>query len=123
MELEKTANYPDGIHAANLGNTWQVVVNGFGGLRVVEGELHFRPWLPPKWKSLAFPLLWQGDRLDITVTQTEFRAKLTSSRRRPVLRIFVNDDWADVTPQGVRLKLADTRKLLAPPEKTESTSP
>jgi len=115
MELEDSADYPDGIHAANLGNTWQVVVNGFGGLRVIEGQLHFRPWLPPKWKELSFSILWQGDRLRVTVTKSHFHARIESARRAARLRIFVNDDWADVTTDGITLGLEETRKKLEPP--------
>ena len=39
-------NFYAGIHAANMAGTWQMVVNGFGGMRCQEGRLRFKPCLP-----------------------------------------------------------------------------
>lgn len=40
-ENMKTSDH--GIHAASLGGLWQIVVNGFGGLRMVGGNLRISP--------------------------------------------------------------------------------
>lgn len=57
----------DGIHAASLGGIWQSVVYGFGGVRMLNGELRIEPHLPASWKSLSFPIYWQGQQLFIEV--------------------------------------------------------
>lgn len=56
-----------GIHSAAMGGIWQCVVYGFGGVRVVGGKLHIHPRLHAEWQGLAFPLVWQGNALQIRV--------------------------------------------------------
>ncbi|MDP5273040.1 glycoside hydrolase family 65 protein [Chengkuizengella axinellae] len=58
-----------GIHAASLGGIWQCVVNGFGGIRVLEGQLRIEPKLPENWSKLVFPIYWHGDRLKVVITK------------------------------------------------------
>jgi len=58
-----------GIHAASLGGIWQCVINGFGGVRMLNGELRISPKLPKAWSKLNFQINWQGDLLKICVTK------------------------------------------------------
>lgn len=57
-----------GIHAASYGGLWQCVVWGFGGLRMLGGTLRISPNLPKAWNKLSYTLLWQGQKLNVTVT-------------------------------------------------------
>ncbi|WP_143788820.1 glycosyl hydrolase family 65 protein, partial [Oenococcus oeni] len=50
----------DGIHAASLGGIWNSVVEGFGGLRVIDGKLRIEPHLPKEWDSLDYRINWHG---------------------------------------------------------------
>jgi len=54
-----------GIHSASIGGIWQCVANGFGGVRMVAGELHVSPRLPEAWSALSFPIIWHGEKLTI----------------------------------------------------------
>jgi kojibiose phosphorylase len=65
--IDNQGNTGDGIHIASAGGTWQAAVNGFGGLRVKNGRLTFKPWLPQKWKGLHFKVKWQGTDLKVSV--------------------------------------------------------
>lgn len=56
-----------GIHAASIGGIWQVVVNGFGGVRMLDGKLYLHPHLPERWTSLQFPIYWKGSCLHIHI--------------------------------------------------------
>ena len=40
---------------------------GFGGFRVVHGQMSFRPWLPDTWQAIHFRLRWRDARLRVTV--------------------------------------------------------
>ncbi|WP_420340908.1 glycosyl hydrolase family 65 protein [Vibrio mexicanus] len=62
-----------GIHAASIGGMWQCVVYGFGGVRMLGGNLRINPNLPKEWDSLNFPIYWQGERLEVTVNQEQVR--------------------------------------------------
>ncbi len=57
-----------GIHAASYGGLWQCVVYGFGGLRMLGGNLRVSPALPEAWTRLSYTFLWRGQRLAVTVT-------------------------------------------------------
>ena len=39
------------------------VVQGFGGMKIRDEELHFTPKLPAEWKGLTFSILWRGATL------------------------------------------------------------
>lgn len=72
-ENMKTSDH--GIHAASQGGVWQSVVFGFGGVRMLNGELRINPALPTAWNNLVFPIEWQGDRLEVTVTKEKVTVK------------------------------------------------
>ncbi len=71
--VDNQGNTGDGIHIASAGGTWQAAVNGFGGLRVKNGQLTFKPWLPAKWKGLHFKVKWRETDLKVSV----FHEKIT----------------------------------------------
>lgn len=64
-----------GIHAASFGGVWQCVVYGFGGVRMLNGELRIQPRLPQNWQELSFTLYWKGEKLGITVTKDDVKVK------------------------------------------------
>lgn len=61
-----------GIHAASLGGIWQMVVLGYGGVRLVNGGLRIEPHLPAEWTGLEFGFDYQGQSLSVTVTPDSF---------------------------------------------------
>lgn len=61
-----------GIHAASLGGIWQMVVFGYGGVRLVNGGLRIEPHLPAEWTGLEFGFDYQGQSLSVTVTSDSF---------------------------------------------------
>ena len=56
-----------GIHGASLGGVWQIIVCGFGGIRMVGGELRIEPKLPKEISQITYPLYWKGNLLKVTV--------------------------------------------------------
>lgn len=66
LNLQK--NTREGIHAANAGGVWQVVIFGFAGVDIDEaGELSIKPSMPKEWRSLKFRLHHREKLLEITV--------------------------------------------------------
>ncbi|WP_288529975.1 glycosyl hydrolase family 65 protein [uncultured Lactiplantibacillus sp.] len=57
----------DGTHSASLGGIWNVVVFGFGGIRLLGTTLRIEPHLPKAWMKLSFEIFWQQQRLRIMV--------------------------------------------------------
>ena len=61
-----------GIHAAAIGGIWQIVVCGFGGVRMVGGELRISPQLPDAMSKLTYPIIWRGNRLEVAVEKEQW---------------------------------------------------
>lgn len=62
---DNQGNTAEGMHIASAGGTWQTLVCGFGGLRVVHGQPSFNPWLPDSWDAIRFRLQWRGVRITV----------------------------------------------------------
>ncbi|WYJ94687.1 hypothetical protein A5889_002200 [Enterococcus sp. 9D6_DIV0238] len=59
----------DGIHAASLGGIWQMIVFGYGGVRMIDGQLRIEPHLPKAWKRLTYGFDYHGESIDVVVTK------------------------------------------------------
>lgn len=59
----------DGLHITSMAGTWMSVVEGFAGMRVRDNHLHFHPFLPEKWNSFAFNVLFRGCILNVRVNR------------------------------------------------------
>ena len=51
----------------SMAGTWMAVVEGFGGMRVRNNKLNFDPFLPEKWQSFSFNIIFRGARLAVKV--------------------------------------------------------
>ena len=68
--LDNQGNTAEGIHIASAGGTWQTIVCGFGGFRVRNGQMTFKPWLPPDWTAVNFRLKWHGNTVSVSADHT-----------------------------------------------------
>jgi len=68
IDLGKNMKSSDhGIHGASLGGVWQIIVCGFGGIRMVGGKLRIEPKLPGEITQMIYPFYWKGNLLEVTV--------------------------------------------------------
>ena len=77
-------NTRDGVHIASLAGAWSALVNGFGGLRTIDGALAFAPRLPAGLERLAFRLVYRGRRLGVTATPTQASYVLLAGEPLPL---------------------------------------
>lgn len=61
-----------GLHVASLSGIWKVIVEGFGGVRVVKNQLRIQPHIPSTWSSLRYSIVWRKNRVQVHVTHTNF---------------------------------------------------
>ncbi|MCB0456197.1 MAG: glycoside hydrolase family 65 protein [Flavobacteriaceae bacterium] len=59
----------EGCHITSMAGTWMSIVEGFGGMRVRDGKLHFDPKLPSEWEGFTFKINFRGSILKVSVTQ------------------------------------------------------
>jgi len=58
-----------GLHITSMAGTYLSIVEGFGGMRIKNGELHFNPFIPPQWNRYSFIVKFRGLLIKIEVTQ------------------------------------------------------
>ena len=44
----------EGLHITSMAGTWMSIVEGFGGMRVKNNQLHFEPKIPKEWRGYSF---------------------------------------------------------------------
>ena len=69
----------DGCHITSMGGTWMSFVQGFGGMRVKNGRLHFAPILPRKWESYSFRINFRNATIKIEVNKKDILLENHSS--------------------------------------------
>jgi maltose phosphorylase len=57
----------EGCHITSMAGTWMSIVEGFGGMRVLNGTLSFNPQIPEGWESFSFKLNFRNQILKINV--------------------------------------------------------
>lgn len=103
------SNTDHGVHAAGIGGTWQVLINGFAGVRVIRDELSLSPRLPHHWRKIIFSMYWRGCFLRLEVKNTKVRIKLLS----PVKEEFRVKVFGVFQEIGARRTYEFKRKRLA----------
>jgi alpha,alpha-trehalose phosphorylase len=82
---DRQHNTRDGLHLASLASSWLAVVAGFGGLRELEGRLHFAPRLPPGLSRVTFRLRFRGRRLRVAIAPDRARYELHEGDRLEIV--------------------------------------
>ncbi|MEL7002257.1 MAG: glycosyl hydrolase family 65 protein, partial [Bacteroidota bacterium] len=57
----------DGCHITSMAGSWMSVVQGFAGMRVRNGLLHFNPFIPEQWGSYTFKITFRGAVVTVKV--------------------------------------------------------
>lgn len=55
----------DGLHITSMAGTWMAVVKGFGGMRVKNEKVCFKPYCPEQWQSFSFKIRYRGNLLNV----------------------------------------------------------
>ena len=84
-----------GCHITSMAGTWMSIVEGFGGMRVVNDELSFNPRIPAGWQAYSFKVNFREQILKVTVTseKTSFFLEGDSS-----IELKLNGKNLEITP-------------------------
>lgn len=85
----------EGLHITSMAGTWMSIVEGFGGMRVLNNQLHFTPQIPTQWKSYSFKINFRNQIITITVSGKQTNFEVTGDKD---LTIQVNDKPLILTP-------------------------
>ncbi|MFH6986786.1 glycoside hydrolase family 65 protein [Flavobacterium collinsii] len=61
----------EGCHITSMAGTWMSIVEGFGGMRVKNDQLHFAPKIPKEWKGYSFKINFRNQILKVAVNHNE----------------------------------------------------
>jgi len=92
----------EGLHITSMAGTWMSIVEGFGGLRVLEDKLSFTPRIPKQWKSYSFKINFRNRILKVTVTSDDTKFVLEGSNLAMSIRL-----------NGKRLELSPKEEISA----------
>ncbi|WP_278305952.1 glycoside hydrolase family 65 protein [Caloramator quimbayensis] len=68
MDLDDNhGNTKDGIHAANMAGSYMDIVFGFGGFRVFEDKVFFKPALLGSWQGYSFKVNYKKRLIKVSV--------------------------------------------------------
>jgi maltose phosphorylase len=70
----------DGLHITSMSGSWLAIVEGFGGMRVLNDQLHLNPLIPVQWKSYSFNSRFREILFEVKVTRTEVLIKNLSDK-------------------------------------------
>jgi maltose phosphorylase len=57
----------EGCHVTSMAGTYMSIVEGFGGMRIYEGKLHFNPFIPDKWDLYSFIVEFRERQIKVEV--------------------------------------------------------
>jgi maltose phosphorylase len=57
----------EGLHITSMAGTWMSIVEGFGGVQVIDDHLHINPKLPKQWTGYAFKINYRGNLVEVNV--------------------------------------------------------
>jgi maltose phosphorylase len=58
----------DGLHITSMAGTWLAIVEGFGGMQILNGRVKIHPMIPGQWKSYSFHTRFHGVKFEVKVT-------------------------------------------------------
>jgi len=76
----------EGLHITSMAGTWMSIVEGLGGVKVKDDELHIDPILPDSWKTYGFKINFRGTVIEILVSDSGTEVHFKNSN----LKVFCN---------------------------------
>lgn len=88
----------EGLHITSMAGTWMSIVEGFGGMRVLNNTLSFSPKIPKGWKSYSFKVNFRNQVIKVNIGQNETLFELEGNSD---LQILVNGEKVTVSPNNL----------------------
>lgn len=74
----------EGLHITSMAGTWMSIVEGFGGMRMVDDKLSFVPRIPDQWKRYSFKVNFRKRILNISVGQDVMTFELNGNEEMSI---------------------------------------
>ena len=74
----------EGLHITSMAGTWMSIVEGFGGMRVLDDKLHFNPQIPKQWDSYSFKVNFRNRIIKVKVDKKSSKFHLTGNEEMTI---------------------------------------
>jgi maltose phosphorylase len=81
----------DGLHITSMAGTWLAIVEGFGGMRIVDSKVQVHPLIPENWKSYSFHARFRGILFEVKVNHKEVTVRNLSDKQLKI--IVYGNEW------------------------------
>ncbi len=88
----------EGLHITSMAGTWMSIVEGFGGMRIVDDKLSFTPQIPGQWKAYSFKVNFRNRVIKVIVTAEQTSFELTGVKE---MSIRVNGERVTLLPKTI----------------------
>ncbi|WP_339650857.1 glycoside hydrolase family 65 protein [uncultured Maribacter sp.] len=88
----------EGLHITSMAGTWMSIVEGFGGMRVIDDKLSFKPQIPNQWKGYSFKVNFRNRIIKVNVTAKTTTFELSGSKE---VSIRVNGKKVELFPDEI----------------------
>jgi len=92
----------DGLHITSMAGTWLAIVEGFGGMRILDGKIQLNPLTPVKWKSYSFHARFRGVLFEVKVTRNDVYVNNLSEK--PLQLVLCGKDYQIEGSKGLVVK-------------------
>ena len=75
----------EGCHITSMAGTWMSIVEGFGGLKIVNDMPSFTTRLPEQWESFSFKINFRDQILKVHVSRIKTTVTLEGNSTQDVL--------------------------------------
>ncbi len=88
----------EGLHITSMAGTWMSIVEGFGGMRVLNNTLYFSPKIPKEWNSYSFKVNFRNQVITVNVTQNGTHFEIDGTNE---ITILVNGELVTISPNNL----------------------
>ena len=82
-------NTHEGVHAACIGGTWQVLVNSFAGIRIYKEVLTINPSLPKMWHKIALKIHFRKNLIKLEISNEKIKLEFVPGNKKRKIKIRV----------------------------------
>ncbi|WP_298900595.1 glycoside hydrolase family 65 protein [uncultured Psychroserpens sp.] len=88
----------EGLHITSMAGTWMSIVEGFGGMRIVDNTLSFEPKIPEQWDAYSFKVNFRNQIIKVNVCKGHTYFELEGYND---LNILVNGELVTISPNNM----------------------
>jgi kojibiose phosphorylase len=94
-----------GVHTAAAGGIWQLIINGFAGMKIDKEGLSFKPVLCQEWEEIHFSLNYQNNKFEIRLNQNKFQLKTAADNTEALKFSVFEKKYVLDAAEEVKIKL------------------